>query len=314
MPASRTEERSGIAASPTPDSGDELARVPGALRALGVDEPRCLALVGAVTERAETVAPVVALRERLIASGAIAPGSVALERHLLVLSGRAHRNQVEGLPVTGDVKALLLEELAFHAAPDEGSLKHFVAGHYSFAAACQVATLRRFPAGECHWEVSGLPRSLLLKVAPRQLPAVLAFIARRMGGFRPMFFPHLAWRRKNRLMLVEREMYRTYHRMARSMALQPAVRGFVGAAWFYSPDTFAVSPHLAWMARVFEENGGLVTRVGAAHPDSGVFDGGGLRKRLHAEGKFNPTVALVLWPRDAMLAWASAHPEYGDVT
>lgn len=312
MPASRTEDAALAAAPLRPGDGGELARVGDALRALGVGEERALALVRAVDEQAASVAPVLALRERLIASGVIPAGSVSLERYLLVRSALRHAADVETLPVTAEVKARFHEEFAYFAAPDEGGLRHLVAGGYSFVAACKVATLRRFPAGDCHWELSGLPRSLLLKLSPRDMPRVAAFVALRMRGFQPVFFPHLAWRRKNRFMLLETEMYRSYHRMARSMALQPAVKGFVAAAWFYSPDTFAVTPHLAWMSRIFEQHGGLVARIGPAHPESGVFEGGGRRRRLYDEGTFKPTSAMVLWPRRAMLAWAAAHPQYGE--
>jgi hypothetical protein len=33
------------------------------------------------------------------------------------------------------------------------------------------------------------------------------------------------------------------------------------------------------------------------------------RKRAYEEGRLKPTLGLVIWPRDEMLAWASSRPD-----
>jgi hypothetical protein len=172
---------------------------------------------------------------------------------------------------------------------------------------CKIVTLRRFVAGQLHWERSGIPRSWIAKIMLRGSPGILSFVARKLGGRAPIVFAHLAWRRA--LVLREKEHLKAYHRIARSIELQPDVRAFVAESWFHSPDTHRVSPHLAWLNTAIVENGGLVSVLGAAHADSGVFTGGAERRRLHEAGKFTPTTAVAIWPRAAMIDWAHRHPD-----
>ena len=133
----------------------------------------------------------------------------------------------------------------------------------------RIATLSRFPAGQLDWEVSGIPRSWLLKVPRRSLPRLVSSILFELRGFQPAFFSHINPNRRNQGILLERESLRSYHRMARSMERQPEIKGLITASWLHSPDTFAVSPHLAWLNKVFEENGGHVLPLGPADIDSG---------------------------------------------
>jgi len=236
------------------------------------------------------------------------PGS--FERLLLMRQQLKALPQIAPLPVSEDVKRLFCEEFQYVATPPRGAV--FDAARGSFVALCEVATLRRFPAGQLHWNLSGLPRSWLLKVRGRARLTLLAWVAGRLRGFRPVFFPHLNAHRKSRWILTEQESNRSYYRMAQSMIHQPGVKGLVASSWLHSPDTFAVSPHLAWMNRTFLENGGLVVIMGPADPDCGVLSRSPERKKLYDEGTFKPTTGLVIWPRAAMLDWAARHPELAD--
>jgi hypothetical protein len=210
------------------------------------------------------------------------------------------------------VKREIFLDYQFYASPPARDIPEFFVERFNFAGMCQVATARRFPAGQIHWVVSGLPRSMILKAPPKVIPGLLHFVATRTRGLAPMFFVHMGWRRKSRLALLESEHYKAYFRMAKAMRLQPGIKGIFGASWFHSPDTYTVSPHLAWLNRIFHEEGGKVAIIGPAHPTGGVFQGGIERKRLYDEGKFKPTTGLFIWPRDAVLRWAAAHPELGE--
>jgi hypothetical protein len=206
----------------------------------------------------------------------------------------------------------LADELRFLSAPLERDSAQLLAPTHGFISMAKVVTLRRFPAGQLHVERSGIPRSWLARLGPRELARVLFFLGRHVGGLGPFFFHHLAWRRKNRFLILEREQNRSYSRIAQSLALHPEVRGLATESWLHSPETFRVSPHLAWLNRPFEEHGGIVIVLGAASESSGVFTGSAVRKRLYDEGQFHPTTALVIWPRAAMLRWAASHPEFAD--
>jgi len=279
------------------------------LRALGLSESHCVELIEEVGLQPDAAERVARLRAELSIADA---QDTALEHCLLLHTAVAHRTRLIELVMGKSVLHHLADELLFLAAPPPQDRKYLSAPSPSFVAFAKIVTARRFPAGQLHFEVSGIPLSWLLHLGPRRLTRVLFFLARNGGARRPFFCHHLTWRRKNRMMLVESEQNRSYYRIAQSLALYPRVKGLLTESWLHSPDTFSVSPHLAWLNTPFLEYGGLVVVLGAAEESSGVFTASAKRRQLYDEGRFRPTTAMVLWPRAAMLAWASAHPEYGD--
>ena len=172
------------------------------------------------------------------------------------------------------------------------------------------AALSRFPAGQLDWEVSGLPRSYLLRMPVGDLPRVGWALVRQLRGLKPCFTAHMGVRRYP-LLFVEAENHRAYHRMAQSMALQPEVKGLLMAAWFHSVETIRVSSHLGWTNRTPLAHGAILTDLGPASPDDGFLTGSPERQRLFEAGAYRPTVGLIIWPRQALLAWAATHPEFG---
>jgi hypothetical protein len=178
-------------------------------------------------------------------------------------------------------------------------------------AAC--AAFSRFPAGQLDWEVSGLPRSYLFRVPLRDLPRVIRTLLFRLGGFHPCFTPHMGVRRYP-LLFLEAENNLSYYRMAASMALQPAVKGLVMSAWYHSPETIRVSPHLSWTNRTPLQHGAILTEIGAASPSDGFLTGSQVRRELFERRAYRPTLGLVIWPRRDLLAWAKAHPELDAAT
>jgi hypothetical protein len=267
---------------------------------MGIDDATLCASITEVDEHPESRA--VMQRWRGDVLGPASPYPYLLERYALLVAAHHSIPRLATLPVPEDVIQLYLQELMRLANPHESELDWFDAGRNSFAAICKLVTLRRFPAGQFHWEVSGLERSSLVRV--RGLDRVrLASAILRLGGFSPLFVPHLPWRKQ--IVLLERQQLLSYYRMAEAMRRQPQIRGLTAESWIHSPDTSGVSPHLAFVNRVLYEWGGVVVRSGPAGPLSGVFEGEELRKRLAEEGKFSPTSGLVVWPRRAILRWAA---------
>ena len=269
-----------------------------------------LTFIESVAEDSSTHKPLHEWKRALAERGAPTKGA-EVERWLLIQSALASLAQIPALPVSDDVKRLMCEEFCFFASEHEESAAQFEVGGRRFVGMCKLASLRRFRAGLFDWDVSGISRSDIAKVSLRQLPRTLVFLSRRMSGLEPVFFSHLNPRRMTRS-LREDEANRSYYRMAKSMELQPAIKGFAACSWFRSPATHRVSPHLAWLSQVFRDNGGLIVESGPASPDCGVFSRSETRKRLYEAKKFKPTRGLVLWPRDAMIAWAAAHPELAE--
>jgi hypothetical protein len=272
------------------------------LAELGVDDQALASILKRVSDAPRSQDDVLSLRARVQPDGQWATQGL-FERYALLRVALTTIERVPSLPVPEEVQRLLLDEILWLTRPGARELGWLVAPDYVFAALCKLVTLRRFPAGQLHWEISGLQRSAVVRVRLREVPRLLRGIV-DLGGFRPAFVPHFAWRRRQ-IVLSEREHYRSLFLMAKALELQPEILGFVGEAWFYSPDTPRVSPHLAWAGRHFETWGGTVVVSGPADESSGVFVGGRARRELADAGKFQPTSGLVVWPRSAMQRWAA---------
>ena len=239
-------------------------------------------------------------------------GTFALPRVLLAGVALQNLKRLEDLPLETSVKSMLCDYCKFFVSPPSDEMPLFDPNQYSFLALAKIALLERFPAGQFDWEISGFPRSWLLKIPFSSLPKVAYFLGRRLKGFAPCINSHLSFRRKNSLILIPRECQKSWYRMAISVERQPKIRGLVARSWLYSPDTFKVSPHLSFLVEPFLESGGLVTTRGKADADTGFLVGSESRRKLYESGEFKPTMGLVLWTRDQMIQWAHSHPEFGD--
>lgn len=276
-----------------------------------VDLRQLLLFVQGVSEPGSTQRELEELKNRLTESGQDVD-DYALERYALIQAARVSLDKLPEAPLCQTVQALICKKIQLFANPDDGWLPQFRIGSASFVAMCKIATLRRFPAGQLDWEISGLPRSWIFKVSPKNLPRLVQYVATKFGGFGPAFFAHVTLHRKDSLLLREREITKSYYRMAKCLEIQPDIKGFLTSSWFYAEETFRVSPHLNWLTKVFRENGGMVVDMGPAPPDSGVFTRSPERKSLYESGEFRPTNALVLWGRNEMIKWSSSHPEFGE--
>src|SRR5579884_2828306 len=132
----------------------------------------------------------------------------------LIRTALANLPRIAGLSVPDRVKRLIEERFAALAEPSPV----FEPDHAWFAAWSRIAALERFPAGQLDFEISGLPRSWMFKVRDRM--PLLRCIA-ELGGFRPLFFTHVAVKTKQRVTLTENEMNRSYRLVAETLKLQP---------------------------------------------------------------------------------------------
>lgn len=275
------------------------------LAELRVTDESLREIVGRVSHGPRDQDEVLALRARVVTGDDADSGR--FEQYALLRAALAAVDGVPALPVPAAVHQLLYDEFTWLTRPQPAERRWLVAGSYEFSALCKLVTLRRFPAGQMHWEVAGLARSSLWRVRFRDFLRLIRGIV-RLGGFGPTINPHLAWRRRQ-IVLSEREHYRSLALMAQALELQPSLRGFVAEAWFYSPDSVAASPHLAWAPKLFHDWDGVLVVTGAAGKESGVFERGQTRERMAREGRFRPTLGLAIWPRAAMLRWAAHYAE-----
>lgn len=281
----------------------ELQEVARALDAAGISVEECVSECATITEVPATQRRLAEIRHTLVRSSGVAPG--AFEKLVIGHAALRYEQALASAPVTPMVRRLTAIGLARIA--DSRTVLDIP--DTRFVALCKMATLRRFAAGQFDWENSGLPRSWLPRVRPRSsLIRLLSMIGREWHGFGPAFFVHMPVTHPVHA-LFEREALKAYYRMARSMALQPRVKGLIASSWLHSPATFEISPHLAWLNRLFREHGALIATMGAASPDSGVLAQSAQRQRAFDEGRFKPTIGLVVWARRDVLAWAAQHPE-----
>jgi hypothetical protein len=275
-----------------------------AIAATGIEPDVAAMGLRTVTEdpaSAETVVAAVRAAQRHESTG---PIGVDVERWLLIrqaldmLHGPAVANLGESACrlTCGEIAALVEET---------GDMPAMLAVEgIRFRELAKLATGRRFSAGLFHWDECGIRRSYLGKVPPADWRRVGGLLL-RMGGVGPMVYPHLNPRRPSQR-LEEPDISASYRAIAESIERRPELLGFFAASWLWSPDTHRVSPHLKALSQPIVENGGIVTVVGRAPLDCGVFECSATRRRLYDEGRFTPTIGLIVWPRAAMLRWWKA--------
>lgn len=229
------------------------------------------------------------------------------ERVLLILAAQHAIAQIPDLPVADSVKRLFADEFHFFANPPAAWVSRFRIDDVRYREMARVATLRRFPAGQFHWEASGFPRSWIAKA--RHPCRVVWHVIGRMGGFAPFFELHLNDRRKNRIVLLESEANISYFRAARSLEKQPVVKGLMLCSWLFCESTAKVTPRLAWLRQTLESAGALLVDVGPA-TDSGFLIGSEDRRKLYEQCAYRPRTVCVLWPRKNVIDWADRHPEF----
>jgi hypothetical protein len=221
---------------------------------------------------------------------------------LLLTTVLQHIDRIPDLPVDESVGHLFCRDFAYYANARETEFASFSCLGHLFYSRVRVAMLMRFPGGQAEWEVSGFPKSWVLKAAPRDLPRLLFFLGARMKGFKPLFVGNLSSGRRPPF-LIEREFRLGFYRSALAMEKQPAIRGMMGASWLHSRETHRVSPHLAFLNRTTEEAGGLYVDLGPAPSDEGFLEGDPHRSELYRSGGYKPTFAVVMCTREQALDW-----------
>lgn len=284
----------------------ELQQIAHALEAAGISVDECVREAATITEFPPTRQRLATIRE-MIARPAVGVRQGAFERFILAHAVLRYERGLQSAPVSPVAKRLTCVSLARFA--DDATAVDI--SENRFAALCKMATLRRFAAGQFDWERSGLARSLLHRIRPvTALIRLLSMIAFEWRAFSPVFDVHMRIAYPV-YALRERETLKSYYRMAQSLELQPDVKGLIVSAWLHSPATFAVSPHLGWLNKVFAAHRAVIATTGPAPLDCGVLAQSAERQRAFEEGRFKPTLGFIVWSRRDMLAWAAAHPELG---
>lgn len=170
-----------------------------------------------------------------------------------------------------------------------------------------LSTVRMYPGGGRLLEPKcGLPRQLLFRGGLKNLPMAAASIAFRLGGFRPLVQFHT---HKSDLQDFNPEgMEQTYHRVADLLEKRPKLRGLYTASWFNDPIVSSVSPRLTYLRELPQNNGAFLLR-GAIDDNStnAAISRSPTRRELYRQGKYQPTIYVLVWPRESLIRWSRGH-------
>ena len=191
----------------------------------------------------------------------------------------------------------------FHERSDD----YYSVKELAFRHDVGVCCLRSIPVGGA-WVVSKSRIGLrfLLIVGPWQVIKYLSFVIRKTGGFSSFYEIHTVSRYLNLFRAEEMEL--AYTRIAELMKRDPSIRGVIREGWFLDPNLEKISPNLAFVRKIPQENGArLFPRVTTNNNIRVALSMSSIRRRLYKEGKYQPTAYSYIWPREALFEWAKGH-------
>lgn len=102
-----------------------------------------------------------------------------------------------------------------------------------------------------------------------------------------------------------------YLRVAALLREHSDVLGMAGTSWFYDPQLDAVSPRLSYLrTRPLERGASLIWSGTSEFDIKSATAKSTTRRQLYEEGKYLPVSYNLLWPREALLAWANAQARH----
>ena len=224
-------------------------------------------------------------------------------RLAMLAAARAQLPALSAAHLDAEIRGLLADEFLFTATPKKRYHYILTPGKAAFRSHARLLHLRRLPAGQLHFEVSGFPRRWLLRVPPPDWPRLTRTLI-RMSGFKPVYETHLATRWTVPFVLLPEEDARANLRIAAQMALTRNIRGWMSASWLNDPGLAAVDPSLLWRHDK-RDHGAIVVTTGRAEDVEGG-KGSDIRAAALADGRWRPLDAVMLWPRVDMIRWARA--------
>lgn len=235
----------------------------------------------------------------------------AVERYLVLQAFCAALPRLSALAADDSVKRQLCNVAAYLTTPGYEQDQRLDYRSDAFEELALLVSLRRFHGGQLSFDLSRFPIGSLLwwslSVHPRDLLRWLWMLTTRVAVFGPVAMPHLCyWRAKPGFMLAK-EQARSLCSLARTIALYPKVKGLAAVSWLYAPQVGAESPHLAWTRDFFVDQGATIIGLGPAQESDGFLVGSERRRKLYADGKFQPEMTWIFWHRDDLLRWAEAY-------
>jgi hypothetical protein len=257
-----------------------------------------------VRNRCPTPAPELVECRNLLAQSGIPTEACTVERAFLLSQAVAAMEWLPSMPAVESVRRLWCREIEGLSHPKPEMLPYLALEGRLYFDLCKIVAGKRYPSGQHHWEVSGFPRSWIVKAPLPQLLRLAPFLLFSTHGFCPFFETHFRFMLPGTPM-PKRAFVASFYRMAASLAFQPHVRGVMAVSWLYSADTARVSPTLSFFREVFLEAGALLADLGAAAEHDGFLEGNPHRAQLYRQNQYHPTLTVALCPRKQALDWVN---------
>ena len=291
---------------------DPLASV-GQLSLAPQSPQACFDLVLGIPYDARCMEVVRRLKRDAAERGHSAP--FAVERFLALQTYLVALPLLQQMPVPDSIKRQFCITCRDIASTPQQPDQRLALESHEFPELAQIATLRRFHAGQCSFDViRRMPFAWLLKAHPFDLSGFIGTLCFGMRGVGPMVEPHINWWRANQMLLTKREHERSIWRIAQFVEERPEIKGLVSSSWLYGVETGDQSPHLAWLREFYAAEKARIIDAGPVvdAEERGFLVGNELRRKQYVSGVFRPRETIVLWSRADMLAWARRHPELAD--
>ena len=235
---------------------------------------------------------------------------VDLLRKTLARLLKEHEAQIDGLDYPESVRAFIREE--FQRIGDH--VHHAEDGYFDLQNGparrdFRLACFSRIPVGVEDIEPSGIPRSLGVRGGVAQGLRFLRML-RQTGGVKPVYEDHVSGRVRSTPLGFFRDYnpetrVQAYRNIAACLERNPSYRALLSGSWWFDPQLAEISPGLAKMGEIMLQNGAFLFRY---KTDSDALrhalQNSPARQRLYEQGKYTPVTYFIVWPRDALIAWA----------
>lgn len=151
---------------------------------------------------------------------------------------------------------------------------------------------------------AGIPRSLALKNFTQAFR--FSYFLSCVGGAKIWYENH--WDRRL-LKYFNRQSYEQHYLLvAELLELNTHIRGLFGASWWYDPCLQEISPELSFLQSVPVKNGAALFSMGSDEATThDAISYSKERSDIYKEGKYNPQIYFLVWPRKALLKWAEEY-------
>ncbi len=169
-----------------------------------------------------------------------------------------------------------------------------------------ISALNMWPSRSiCHYEPRALPRRFLVASGISQFVYAADMLLRKIKNRKNMYELHMEDRRMYPYFL-ESGWRECYLEIAHRLESEPHVSGIFAQSWFWDPAVIEASAKMGYLRKLPESGGAKFYLLKEFNDPSHVALHNKKRRRLFEEGVYTPKSYLMVWPREAILRWATA--------